>query len=170
MVPCRCVPELCVPGWCIPGWLAPGMMRPLDDASLGRYVPSGTDDLSLSFFLFCSQSPWFSWTFRPVLKNTFYTFILALMPWFSGTFQNGDVRSVPKKWGHIVTKLPGTKRPRGASSQGRFIPFLPGTDSSGTHSSGTQREGTRLSLQIIWIAECLEEELLRLGWMTSRPW
>jgi hypothetical protein len=34
-------------GWCIP-W----MMHPYDDASLGRFVPSRTDDPSLSFFFF----------------------------------------------------------------------------------------------------------------------
>jgi hypothetical protein len=32
----------------------------------------------------------------------------------------------PEKWGHIVTKRPGTKRPRDAYSQGRFIHFFQG--------------------------------------------
>jgi hypothetical protein len=54
-------------GWCIP-W----MMHPLDDASLGRCIPSGTDYPCLSFFLFCSQCPWKSGTFRPVFLNNHF--------------------------------------------------------------------------------------------------
>jgi hypothetical protein len=55
----------------------------------------------------------------------------------------------PEKWVQIVTKRPGTKRPRDAQSQGRIIPgthhpIFPGTDNSGTHSSGMQRHGTKI--------------------------
>jgi hypothetical protein len=40
------------------GWCVPWIIRSWDDASLGRCVLSGTDDPSLSFLLFCSQSPY----------------------------------------------------------------------------------------------------------------